>query len=167
VTTTNPYAEVKVYSESGRRLCGVEGCTLLHNARGLCKAHGARLKQSGDVRADVPVKLVKSSPRKGSSISYPAAHHRVTKENGPASGYACACGCGRAATDWAYLGTAGDGEKVSHDKTTKGMRYGTDPDAYVPLARDCHKRLDGWQAKRREGALSLAEMLSPFACCAA
>ncbi|MEV5425640.1 hypothetical protein OIE99_29480 [Streptomyces cellulosae] len=85
----------------------------------------------------------------------------MTREHGKAAEWKCACGCGRQATDWAYLGTD-PAAKV--DET--GRLYSVSPDHYAPLAKTCHRRFDAWQAQRRTGvpiALVIAEgpALSP------
>lgn len=99
---------------------------------------------------------------KGNTIAYTSAHARVKAEHGSASDWRCACGCGRQANEWAYLGTDPE-PKVSTHPDSKGALYSPDPEHYAPLAMDCHKRFDVWQAQRRTGlplAVAVAEMLA-------
>ncbi|GHB00500.1 hypothetical protein GCM10010330_63320 [Streptomyces tendae] len=161
--TTNPYADIKVYDEQGNRVCGVETCEQVHRANGFCISHNWRFRKHGDPQADKPLRSHASRNWKGEDVSYVGAHSRVKAEHGPASSWPCSCGCGRQADDWAYLGTAGEREKVSDAKGSKGFPYSPDPEDFAPLAKTCHKRFDTWQAQRRTGvplALVIAEALA-------
>ncbi|PPS67161.1 MULTISPECIES: hypothetical protein [Streptomyces] len=99
---------------------------------------------------------------KGDAVAYTTAHARVKAEHGPASGWRCACGCGRQAAEWAYLGTDPK-PKVSTHADSKGSLYSTDPEHYAPLAKPCHRSFDVWQAQRHTGVpigLVIAEALA-------
>ncbi|MFI2373047.1 hypothetical protein [Streptomyces sp. NPDC018833] len=87
---------------------------------------------------------------RGDAITYTSAHQRVKAEHGPASDWRCACGCGRQAEEWAYLGTDPE-PKVSTHADSEGSLYSTDPEHYAPLAKPCHRNFDVWQAQRRTG----------------
>jgi hypothetical protein len=111
----------------------------------------------GDPLADKPLRSHFSRHWKGDDVSYIGAHNRVTREHGKAVEWKCACGCGRQAADWAYLGTD-PAAKVDES----GRPYSADPEHYAPLAKSCHRKLDAWQAQRRTGlplAVAVAEML--------
>ncbi|MFC9181389.1 hypothetical protein ACFTZJ_11935 [Streptomyces globisporus] len=115
------------------------------------KAHpmfGKRAEESGNWRGD--------------SVAYTTAHQRVRTEHGPASDWRCACGCGRQAGEWAYLGTDPE-PKVSTHADSLGSLYSPDPEHYAPLAKPCHRSFDVWQAQRRTGvpiALVIAEAMA-------
>lgn len=85
---------------------------------------------------------------KGDAVAYTTAHARVKAEHGPASDWPCACGCGRQAEEWAYLGTNPEAKESTH-ADSKGALYSPDPEHYAPLAKPCHKSFDVWQAQRR------------------
>lgn len=72
----------------------------------------------------------------GVITNYGAAHNRLRRIRGPASGYTC--GCGRPAQDWAYLGGDPD-ERVC---TKFGLVFSANLDRYVAMCRSCHHRLD-------------------------
>ncbi|MEW1868758.1 hypothetical protein AB0420_11480 [Streptomyces caelestis] len=96
---------------------------------------------------------------RGDAITYTAAHARVKAEHGSASVWQCACGCGRGAEEWAYLGTDPE-PKVSTHPDSEGALYSPDPEHYAPLAKPCHRNFDVWQSQRRTGvpiALVIAE----------
>lgn len=142
----------------GRKLCGIESCGRPHRVRGLCLAHGQRVRVHGDPQTDKPLRSHASRNWKGEDVTYIGAHNRVTREHGKAVEWKCACGCGRQANDWAYLGTD-PAAKV--DET--GRLYSVSPDHYAPLAKTCHRGFDVWQAQRRTGvplALVIAEALA-------
>ncbi|MEU3901652.1 hypothetical protein [Streptomyces sp. NPDC045251] len=153
MTTYSP-----IIAADGRKLCGIETCGRPHRVRGLCLAHGQRVRMHGDPQAGKPLRSHASRNWKGDDVSYIGAHNRVTREHGKAAEWKCACGCGRQATDWAYLGTD-PAAKV--DET--GRLYSVSPDHYAPLAKTCHRSFDTWQAQRRNGvpiALVIAEALA-------
>ncbi len=105
-----------------------------------------RVRMHGDPQTDKPLRSHASRNWKGDDVSYIGAHNRVTREHDTAAEWRCACGCGRQATDWAYLGTD-PAAKV--DET--GRLYSVSPDHYAPLAKTRHRRFDAWQAQRRSG----------------
>ncbi|MET9748954.1 hypothetical protein ABZZ92_25045 [Streptomyces ardesiacus] len=153
MTTYSP-----IIAADGRKLCGIESCGRPHRVRGLCLAHGQRVRVHGHPQADKPLRSHASRNWKGEDVSYIGAHNRVTREHGKAAEWKCACGCGRQANDWAYLGTDA-AAKV--DET--GRLYSVSPDHFAPLAKTCHRRFDTWQAQRRTGvplALVIAEALA-------
>jgi hypothetical protein len=133
-----------IITADGRKLCGIKSCGRAHRVRGLCLAHGQRVRVHGDPRADKPLRAHSSRNWKGEDVSYIGAHNRVTREHGKATAWKCACGCGRQAADWAYLGTD-PASKV--DETSR--LYSVTPEHYVPLAKSCHRKFDAWQAQRR------------------
>jgi hypothetical protein len=135
-----------IIAADGRKLCGIETCGRRHRVRGLCLAHGQRVRVHGDPQADKPLRSHSSRPWKGDGVSYIGAHNRVTREHGKAVEWKCACGCGRQAADWAYLGTD-PAAKVDES----GRLYSADPEQYAPLAKSCHRKFDAWQAQRRTG----------------
>ncbi|MFF3351092.1 hypothetical protein ACFYWN_00390 [Streptomyces sp. NPDC002917] len=94
-----------IVTTDGRKLCGIKSCGRAHRVRGLCLAHGQRVRVHGDPQVDKPLRSHSSRPWKGAEVSYIGAHNRVTREHGKAVEWKCACGCGRQAADWAYLGT--------------------------------------------------------------
>lgn len=94
---------------------------------------------------------------KGAAIAYTSAHQRVKAEHGPASDWRCACGCGRQADEWAYLGTDSE-PKVSTHADSEGALYSPNPEHYAPLAKPCHRGFDVWQAQRRSG-LTLSALI--------
>ncbi|MFE4589116.1 hypothetical protein [Streptomyces laurentii] len=99
---------------------------------------------------------------KGDAVAYTTAHARVKAEHGAASDWRCACGCGRQAAEWAYLGTDPN-PKVSTHADSEGSLYSSTPEHYAPLAKPCHRSFDVWQAQRRTGVpivLVIAEALA-------
>ncbi|KDQ67243.1 hypothetical protein ACFYPK_07970 [Streptomyces halstedii] len=147
-----------IVTTNGRKLCGIESCGRPHRVRGLCLAHGQRVRVHGDPQADKPLRSHTSRPWKGDDVSYVGAHNRVTREHGKAAEWKCACGCGRQATDWAYLGTD---PAVKVDET--GCLYSVSPDHYAPLAKSCHRKFDAWQAQRRPGVSLGAAIIEAMA----
>lgn len=113
--------------------CGVRGA---HRSGKAHPMFGKLREESGNWRGD--------------SVAYTSAHQRVRAEHGPASGWRCACGCGRQAEEWAYLGTDPE-PKLSTHADSLGSLYSTNLEHYAPLAMTCHKRFDVWQAQRRTG----------------
>ncbi|MEV5886934.1 hypothetical protein AB0L74_30395 [Streptomyces sp. NPDC052020] len=153
MTTYSP-----IIAADGSKLCGIESCGRPHRVRGLCLAHGQRVRVHGHPQADKPLRSHASRNWKGEDVSYIGAHNRVTREHGKAAEWKCACGCGRQANDWAYLGTDA-AAKV--DET--GRLYSVSPDHYAPLAKTCHRGFNTWQAQRRTGVpigLVIAEALA-------
>lgn len=67
---------------------------------------------------------------------YVKAHYYVKRDNGPASGHLCICGCGNQAADWAMKN---DSKNI---KKSKNFKWATDVNDYVPMARSCHKKYD-------------------------
>lgn len=73
-------------------------------------------------------------------VSYNAAHMRVRRAKGSASGQVCECG--RPAREWAYDIRTPDAAEYTDDR---GYRYSGDPDYYVPMCFRCHRVLDKGQ----------------------
>ena len=69
-------------------------------------------------------------------LTYLEAHLAVKAARGKASDYPCA-ECGDPARDWAYQH---EGEPEAFSET--GAPYSTDVNAYAPMCRGCHLRLD-------------------------
>lgn len=153
MTTYSP-----IIATDGRKLCGIESCGRPHRVRGLCLAHGQRVRVHGDPQTDKPLRSYATRNWKGENVSYIGAHNRVTREHGKAAEWKCACSCGRQANDWAYLGTD-PAAKVDE----AGRLYSAGPEHYAPLAKPCHRGFDTWQAQCRTGVplgLVVAEALA-------
>lgn len=111
--------------------CSLDWCDYPSASLGLCSLHYQRQRNGVDLK--------RPAQRHGEIIGYRAAHYRVVKARGKAAEHDCACGCGEAAAEWALI--AG-GDKVYYcDKT--GRAYSLDPEDYAPMARYCHRLLDG------------------------
>ncbi|WP_328790496.1 hypothetical protein [Streptomyces sp. NBC_00273] len=147
-----------IITADGRKLCGIESCGRPHRVRGLCLAHGQRVRVHGDPQADKPLRSHSSRPWKGAEVSYIGAHNRVTRKHGKAVEWKCSCGCDRQAADWAYLGTD-PSAKVDESRRL----YSADPEQYAPLAKSCHRKFDAWQAQRRTGLLLGAAIIEAVA----
>ncbi|MFF8430547.1 hypothetical protein ACF07Y_36490 [Streptomyces sp. NPDC016566] len=146
-------APVGTDTVDGHELCGVKSCGRPHCVRGLCLAHGQRVRVHGDPKADKPLRSHSSRNWKGDDVSYVGAHNRVTREYGKAAEWKCACGCGRQTANWAYLGTD---PAAKIDDT--GCLYSVTSEHYAPMAKSCHRKFDAWQAQRRTG-LSLGGVI--------
>lgn len=68
--------------------------------------------------------------------AYARAHQAVRRAHGPASGYLCACGCGKQAYDWALMADA------SGFKKSKRYSWSENVEDYVPMTRACHRNYD-------------------------
>ncbi|MET9086156.1 hypothetical protein ABZX77_30495 [Streptomyces sp. NPDC004237] len=88
----------------------------------------------------------------GDEASYLAAHKRIYRERGKASGYACAH-CGDPASQWAYDREDLNQKRTGPQHAAPGIPYSCDPAHYVPLCRPCHARFD-WAATKAEKAAS-------------
>jgi hypothetical protein len=76
---------------------------------------------------------------RGEDISYRAAHKRVTRERGPASGCVCV-DCGGAAAEWSLIRGLGTHE------SSQGP-YSTVVDAYEPRCKRCHVAYDRYECE--------------------
>ncbi|MGW3819549.1 hypothetical protein [Streptomyces sp. NPDC005046] len=148
-------------TDDGAKLCGVKSCDRRHEARGLCHAHYHRLAKHGDVQPDKPLGKARGrvraeqSPRwAGDDVTYLGAHRRIAAEHGKAADWKCACGCGKPAAEWAYLGIDTE-QRAATGGRHEGVLYSPSSEHYAPLAKVCHARFDVWQRQRRTG-LSLA-----------
>jgi len=68
--------------------------------------------------------------------AYARAHQAVRRAHGSASGYLCACGCGKQAYDCALMADAAELKK------SKRYTWSDSVDDYVPMARSCHRKYD-------------------------
>ena len=119
------------------RVCGLEGCTNKHNAKGLCLTHYYRLKRHGNFEKPVrKMPCSEGNPNwRGDLAAYMTVHSRLQAEKGPASAHQCV-DCEGRAKDWAFTYTCTD---------PKGSRFGpysTDLKHYQPMCRQCHRRFD-------------------------
>jgi hypothetical protein len=138
----------------------VAGGKLRSGATATCGDRGAH--RSGKAHPMYGKRAEESGNWRGDSVAYTSAHQRVKAEHGPASGWRCACGCGRQADEWAYLGTDSE-PKVSTHADSEGALYSPNPEHYAPLAKPCHRGFDVWQAQRRSGltlSALIVEMMS-------
>jgi hypothetical protein len=110
--------------------CNVETCDRPRYCRGMCTVHYQRNRIGNDLSIGVGLAKI---------VGYRAAHYRVQSKHGRAKEYDCACGCLRAAEEWALI--PGVDNLYYCDKT--GRAYSLDPDDYAPMARYCHRVLDG------------------------
>lgn len=122
---------------SMKATCSIPGCGKKIVARGWCRAHYSRWWRWGDPETVNETPRGSRSPHwQGNQIDYPAAHKRVKKLYGLASGHRCRH-CGRPAVDWAY-----DHADQNELTDERGYPYSVDPDRYMPLCEPCHKRFD-------------------------
>lgn len=72
--------------------------------------------------------------------SYSAAHDLVKATKGRASEHAC-IECGEQAQQWALLPFYPGTVRMTHGPN-EGKAFHSDPEAYQPMDRICHQRLD-------------------------
>lgn len=75
---------------------------------------------------------------------YAAAHLRVRKVNGPASGYECVH-CGMKANEWSYDHL--DIDELIENINGSYVLYSGNPNRYIPLCRKCHRLFD-WSFRK-------------------
>lgn len=86
------------------------------------------------------------SAQAAAPCSYNAAHHRVARARGTASGWRCACGA--MATQWAYRGGSDNEIRGTRTVRQRGRvtvvhsTWSPDPGDYAPMCRTCHGRHD-------------------------
>jgi hypothetical protein len=95
-----------------------------------------------DARAHVAARSIDDRPREASARtpregSYEAAHRRVARERGRASGHLCA-DCGAPAVDWSYNHS---GVMERRDRASL-MSYSLDVRQYDARCRPCHRAYD-------------------------
>ena len=113
-------------------------CGRRTHARELCTKHLARWRTHKDPLHIDP----KGRPPKYGTPGYQAAHKRVARLCGRASGHLCECG--RPARHWA-LAVAPTLFDVD-----SGLGYSLDPEEYRPLCVACHYRFDGQEIRSRD-----------------
>jgi hypothetical protein len=84
-------------------------------------------------------------PRREAWIGYGAAHDRLRRDRGPASGYTCV-DCGNSAQDWSYNhrdpNEYADSRLNGHGTLTQ-VTYSGDGAYYDPRCKPCHTIFDG------------------------
>jgi hypothetical protein len=135
-------AVVRVY---GAASCTVAGCVDAHSAQGLCERHYARLRKHGDPLHYVERVGPHAPNWKAEGVGYSAAHYRVKAVRGAAREHDCACGA--TASEWAY--NHSDPDEITTTQNGYEVRYSLDPTRYVPMCRNCHRKLDHDNAKAR------------------
>ena len=122
--------------------CTKERCDRAHYAKGFCEVHYKRWQKHGDpdvLASSAPInRRTKSEHHNwfGDDVGYRGAHHRITREMGPAASHSCRQ-CGETAMDWAYDHTDPD-EQVD----SEGRVFSPDPDRYMAMCRKCHSAFD-------------------------
>ncbi len=94
----------------------------------LCEMHYYRIRRNGTTEL---------RDMRRPDAKYRAAHSRIARDRGKASGYSCV-DCGVEAQHWSYMHTDPD-ELVSDT----GQPYSLDPDHYEPRCASCHMIFDG------------------------
>lgn len=77
--------------------------------------------------------------KRGKSVTYRTVHQQLTRYRGKASSHVCACGCGRAAAEWAMNPGAGTEQEY---RNGRWYDYTLDLDEYRPMHRSCHRAMD-------------------------
>jgi hypothetical protein len=114
--------------------CSIDGCEKKVHARAWCATHHSRWYKYGS-----PLVVNQTGRRRLRVAGYIAAHGRVYKDLGKASGYDCLCG--DAATQWAY-DHQDPNELIGDNGRVKGLRYSLDPAHYLPMCKPCHIKFD-------------------------
>jgi hypothetical protein len=123
--------------------CSVGGCERSGYAKGFCRMHYRRSRESpGGVG---PVELLLG----GDDITYDAIHLRVRVRRGRAREHPCAH-CGDPAVQWAY--DHRDPNERFGPKNRSLVAYSLDIDRYIPLCVPCHNRFDVQHRKRSRSA---------------
>lgn len=88
--------------------------------------------------------------------TYDAAHARLRRVRGSASGYAC-WRCGKPAEAWAYVHADPEPRRDAEGREA-GRPWSPDPDQYRPTCRSCHRAWDEAQRRTAGDGLSLAHV---------
>lgn len=121
----------------GRQGCVVPDCPNVHKARGYCIKHYANFMNWGDPLSVGNAKG-DASPNWVANPSYGAVHTRLQRLRGRAKDQRCVCG--EPAYDWCY--NHADPNEVWQLVAGYLIPYSTDPAAYDPLCRCCHRQRD-------------------------
>lgn len=122
--------------------CEIQGCTRPRRKRTWCNTHYEMWRRHGD---PLYVRPSWRLERPG----YKAAHNRVKRERGPASGYRCA-DCGAPANEWSYDGR--DENELVDNGRGRPERYSLDTAHYQPRCFSCHRSLDARSKTRSASA---------------
>jgi hypothetical protein len=116
-------------------------------AAAICEGCGGRRAYTAKSCSKCRDRSGERNPKwRGDDIDYPAAHDRVKKRLGSATGYDCRH-CTDRAKEWAY--DHGDpGEKFDPDNGP----YSLDVNRYLSLCVKCHRRFDADYARQRRSA---------------
>lgn len=122
--------------------CSVDWCGKPARSRNVphCSAHYTRLRRHGTL--DV------YAPGANPSVSYRAAHSRVSRLWGLAASHPCIT-CGRAADHWSYDKT--DPAELECAVSGYTVTYSAWPEFYMPLCLPCHRSKDGRKEACRKG----------------
>lgn len=120
-------------------ICSIEDCETRVEGHGYCSKHYQRWKKYGDPMGNPG----RTGRPRGDKCGYHAAHYRIRIDRGHASEYVCACGS--TARHWALRwDKAGVEILIDYEKGKRGedIEYSTDPFAYEPMCRSCHRYFD-------------------------
>lgn len=112
------------------QVCAVEGCENPRRKHEWCGQHYNQWRLTGEVK---PLKHLWGNG------GYVATHSRLSRQYGPASGYACV-DCGAPAEEWSYDGL--DPNERVDEKT--GAAFSRILEHYDPRCISCHRIFDDW-----------------------
>ena len=119
--------------------CAVDGCTRVHEARGMCRYHYNRWNRYGHLDPVTPKRRTGADhPHwvEGTDVAYGTIHARIRRTRGSARKHTC-IECAAQARQWSY-----DHTDPNELTDPRGMVYSADVNRYQPRCHSCHVRLD-------------------------